>query len=92
MNSMVVQQHHQEVQIRSQNLMLKQLLATSGVNVSLQIPDVPDISSVTDISTSSTSNMPHPPTSKELPKNLPPKKGRKKRIGNLQEIFDVTDS
>ena len=62
MNSLVVQQHHQNVQIHSQNLMLKQLLATAGVNVYLRIPYVPDISSVTEISTSSTSNMPHPPT------------------------------
>ena len=62
MNSLVVQQHHQNFQIRSQNLMLKQLLATSGVNVSLHIPYVPDISSVADISTSSTYNMPPPPT------------------------------
>ena len=46
--------------------MLKQLLATAGVNVSLHIPYVPDISPVTDISTSSTSNMPPPPTFKEL--------------------------
>ena len=62
MNSLVVQQHHQNVQIRSPNLMLKQLLAIAGVGVSLHIPDVPDISSVTDISTCSTSNMPPPPT------------------------------
>ena len=74
MNSLVVQQHHQNVQIRSQNLMLKQLLATAGVNVPLHITDVPDISSVTDISTSSTSNMPPPPTLEELPRNLLPKK------------------
>ena len=77
MNSLVVQQHHQNVQIRSQNIVLKQFLATAGVNVSLHIPDVPDISSVTYISTSSTSNMPHPPTFEHLPRNLLPKKGRK---------------
>ena len=77
MNSLVVQQHHQNVQIRSQNLMLKQLLATAGVNVSLHIPDVPDISSVTAISTSSTSDMPHPPTFEHLPRHLPPKKDGK---------------
>ena len=81
MNSLVVQQHHQNVQIRSQNLMLKQLLATAGVNVSLHIPDVPDISSVTDISTSSTSNMPPPPTLEEIPRNLLPKKDGKKKDG-----------
>ena len=70
MNSLVVQQYHQNVQIRSHNIMLKQLLATSGVNVSLQIPDVPDISSVTDISTSSTSNMPHSRTFEQLPRKF----------------------
>ena len=74
MNSLVVQKYHQNVQIRSQNLMLKQLLATAGVNVSFHIPYVPDISSVTEISKSSTSNMPHPPKFKHLPRNLLPKK------------------
>ena len=54
--------------------MLKQLLATAGVNVSICIPDVPDISSVTDIYTSSTSNMPPPPTLEEIPRNLLPKR------------------
>ena len=72
MKSLNVQQHHQNVQICSQNLMLKQHLATSGGNVSLHIPDVTDISSVTVISTSSTSNMPHPPTFEQLPRNLLP--------------------
>ena len=43
MNSLVVHQHHQNVQICGQNLMLKQPLATAGVNFSLHIPDVPDI-------------------------------------------------
>ena len=80
MNSLVVQQHYQNVQIHSQNLMLKQLLATAGVNVFLRIPDVYDISSVTDISTSSTSNMPPPPTFEELPRNLLPKKYRKNKL------------
>ena len=42
MNSLDVQQHHQNIQIRSQNLMLKQILATIGDNVPLHIPDVPD--------------------------------------------------
>ena len=70
MHSLVVQQHHQNIQIRSQNLMLKQILATAGVNVSLHILGVPDISSVTDISTSSTSNMPHSRTFEQLPRNL----------------------
>ena len=80
MNYLVVQQHHKKFQIRSQNLMLKQLLATDGVNASLQIPDVPDISSVTDISTSSTSNMPNPPTFEHLPRHLLPKKDGKNEL------------
>ena len=80
MNSLVVKQHHQNVQIRSQNLMLKQLLATAGVNVFLHIPDVPDISSVTDISTSSTSDMPHPLTFEHFPRHLLPKKDGKKEL------------
>ena len=80
MNSLVVQQHHQNVQIRIQNLMLKQLLATAGVNFSLHIPYIPDISSVIDISTSSKSNMPHPLTFEELPRNLLPKKDGKNKL------------
>ena len=80
MNSLVVLQHHQNVQVRSQNIMLKEPLATAGVNVSLHIPDVPDISSVTEISTSSTSNMPPPPTLEEIPRNLLPKKDGKNKL------------
>ena len=72
MNSLVVQQHHQNAQICSHNIILKQLLATAGVNFSLHITDVPDISSVTDISTSSTSDMPHPPTFEHLHRHLLP--------------------
>ena len=87
MNSLVVQQHHQNVQICSHNLMLKQLLATSGVNVSLHIPDVPDISSVTDISTNSTSNMPHPPTFEHLPRHLLPKKYGKNELVRYKKYF-----
>ena len=87
MNSLVVQQHHQNVQIRSQNLMLKQLLSTAGVNVSLHIPDVPDISSITDISTSSISNMPHPPTFEKLPRNLLPKKDGKNELANYKKYL-----
>ena len=80
MNSVVVQQHHQKVQICSQNLMLKQLLSTAGVNLSLHIPDVSDISSVTDISTTSTSDMPHPPTFEHLNSHLLPKKDGKNEL------------
>ena len=74
MNSLVVQQHHQNVQICSQNLKLKQILATVGINSPLQIQDVPDIPSLTNFSTSSTSDMPHPPTYEHLHRHLLPKK------------------
>ena len=72
MNSLVVQHHHQNVQACSQNLLLKQILATANVNVPIHIPDVPDISSVTDISKSSTSNRPHSRTFEQLPRNFLP--------------------
>ena len=87
MNSLVVQQHYQNVQICSQNLMLKQLLATAGVNVSPHVPDVTDVSSVTDISTSSTSNMPPPPTLEELSRNLLPKKYGKNELVVYKKDF-----
>ena len=74
MNSLVVQQHHKNVQICSQNIMLKLILATVGVNVPLHIPDVPDIPFLTNISTSSTSDMPYPPTYEHLHRHLIPKK------------------
>ena len=67
--------------------MLKQRLATAGVNVSLHIPDVPGISSVTDISKSSTSDMPPPPTLEELPRNLLPKKDGKKILVVYKKDF-----
>ena len=74
MNYLVVQQHHQNVQIRSQDIMLKQILDTFIVNVTLHIPDVPDIASLTNISTISTSNMPRPPTYEHIRMHLLPKK------------------
>ena len=80
MNYLVVQQHHQNVQIRIHNLMLKQLLATGDVNVSLHIPDVPYISSLTDISTSSTSEMPHSLTFEHLHRHLLPTKYGKNEL------------
>ena len=74
MNYMVVQQHHQNVQIRSKNLMLKQILVTSGVNVSLHIPDVTFIPYLINISTSSTSDIPHPTTFEHLHRHFLHKK------------------
>ena len=91
MNSLVVQVHHQNVQISSQNLMLKQILVTSGVNVPLHIPYVPYIPYLTNTFTSITYDMPHPPTFEHLHMHLLPKKGWKERIRSIQEIFDVTD-
>ena len=77
MNYLVVQKHHQNVQIRSQNIMLKQILYTFSVNVTLHIPDIPDIAYLTNISTISTSNMPRPPTYEHLHMHLLPKKDGK---------------
>ena len=80
MNSLVVQHHHQNVQACSQNLMLKQILATANVNVPIHIPDVPDIPSLTKISTSSKSDMPHPPTLEHLHRHLLPKNDGKNEL------------
>ena len=80
MNSLVVQQHHQNVHICSQNLMLKKILATDGVNAPLHITDVPDIPYLTKIPTSSTSDMPHPPTFEHLHRHLLPKKDGKNEL------------
>ena len=54
MNTLIVQQHHQNIQMRSKNITLNQILATVGVNVPLHIPYVPGIASLTKISTTST--------------------------------------
>ena len=87
MNSLVVQQHHQNVQIRSQNLMLRQILATVGVNVPLHIPDVPDIPYLQSFSTSSTSDIPHSPTYDHLHRNLLPKKDGKNELVPYKKYF-----
>ena len=42
--------------------MMKQIRATDGVNVPLNIPDVPDIVSLTNIYTTSTYDIKHSPT------------------------------
>ena len=59
--------------MRSQNIILKQILATIGVNVTLHIPDIPYIASLAKISTTSTSDIPHPPTYEHLHRHLLPK-------------------
>ena len=65
--------------------MLKQTLATAGVNVPLHILDVPDIVSPTNISTSSTSEMPHPPTFDHPNRHLLPKKDEKYELVSLKK-------
>ena len=80
MNSLVLQQHHQNVKIRSQNVMLKQILATDGVNVPINIPYVTNIPLIKNISTTSTSDMPHPPTYEHLHRHFLPKKDGKNEL------------
>ena len=65
----------------SHNLTLKQILATVGVKVPINIIYVPDIAYLTDISTTSTSDITHPPTYKKLHSNfLPEKEGKNKLV------------
>ena len=90
MNSLVVQQHHQNIQMRSHNLMLKQILDTVGVNVPLQIPDVPDIASLTNIYTTSTSDMPHPPTYDHIQRHLlPTNDGKNELVPNKKYLMSL---
>ena len=74
MNSLVVQQNHQNIQMRSQNLMLSQILATVSINAPLHIIYVPDIASLTNISTTSSADITHPPTYKHLHRHFLPEK------------------
>ena len=87
MNSLVVQQHLQNIKMRGQNLMLNQIMATVGVNVPLQIIHVPDISYLTNISTTSTSDIPHPPTYDHLHIHLLPKNEVKKQLVPYKKYF-----
>ena len=80
MNSLVLQQHLQNIKIRGQNLMLNQILATVGVNVPLQITNVPDIAYLNFFSTTSISDMPHPPTYDHLHSHFLPKKEVKNKL------------
>ena len=80
MKSLVVQKHHQNIQMRGQNFMLKQILANVGLNVHLHIPDVPDIASLTNISTTSKFDITHPPTYDHFNSNLLPKKKGKNKL------------
>ena len=47
--------------MRSNNIMLNQIIASVGVDVPLHILDVPDIAYLTNISTTSTSDIIHKP-------------------------------
>ena len=87
MNSLVVQQHFQNIKMRGQNLMLNQILATVGVNVPLQIKHVPDILYLTNISTTSTYDMPHPPTYDHLYSHFLPKNEVKKKLVTYKKYF-----
>ena len=49
MNDFVLHKHHQKIQMCSQNLMLKKILALVGIDGTLQILDVPDIVSLTNL-------------------------------------------
>ena len=72
MNYLVVQQHHQKIEMRGHNLMLTQIRATSDVKIHLHIPDVPDIASLTNISTTSTFYITHPPTYEHINRHFLP--------------------
>ena len=74
MNSLVVQHHHQNIQMRSQNLTLKQILANVGVNVPIHIPGVPDIALLTNIPKTSTSDITNQPTYEHFHRYVLPKK------------------
>ena len=88
MNSLVVKWHHQNIQMRSQNLMLKQVISFVGVNALLHIIDVTDISYLPRISITSTSNITYTPKYELLRRNLLPEEEGKKN-GSIKEIFDV---
>ena len=45
-----IQKHHQNIQMLTHNLMRKKILASMGVSVPLNIPEVPDIPFVTNFS------------------------------------------
>ena len=71
---MVVQQHHQNIQMRGQNLMLKKIIATVDVNFHLHNPDVTYIASLTNISTTLRSDIKNSPTHEHFHRHLLPEK------------------
>ena len=83
---MVVHQHHQNIQIISQNIMLNQIISSVDINVPLHIQDVPDILSRTNISTTSTSNITHPPKYERLHRNWLPEKELNKNWFHTRNI------
>ena len=86
MNYLAIQQRHQNIQMRNQNVMLKQVLSSVGVNVSLHVTDVPDIASLTNIYTTSTYNITNPPTYERFYRHLLPEKGKKKIFFHTRNI------
>ena len=75
MNSLVVQHHHQNIKICSQNFTLNKILDSVGV------PGFTFIAALTKIYTTSISNPTHPPTCELLHRNfLPEKEGKKKLV------------
>ena len=64
-----IDQHQQNIQMRNHNLMLMEMLASTGFNVYLHILDIPDILSITKISTISASDKTHPSTYEHLHRN-----------------------
>ena len=67
--------------MRTQDLVLKQTIASVGVNVPLHIPDVTDIEYPTKMSTTSTYDITHPPTYERLHRHfLPEKEGNNKLV------------
>ena len=76
--------------MRSQNIMLKKILAYVGVNVPLHITYVTDIAFIKISYKTSTSNITHPHTYEHIHRHLLPEKEGKKKIGSIQEIFDIT--
>ena len=62
MNPLVIQKHHKNIQVRSHNLRLKQIISYVVVNVPIHITDVTDIEYLTKMSTTSTYDITHAPT------------------------------
>ena len=90
MNSLVVHQHHQNIQMRSHNLMLKNILATVVVNALLYNPYVSDIAYLTNIHLIYTPDIAHPPAYEHLCSNLlTEKEGKKKLVPYKKDLMSI---